>query len=106
MVKSLAVRFREQKVTAQGGMKLMKEMVDSIGIKEFMSKLNPPEKASNRGYESIQIIEYFRPSPGRITVLHKSSSENKIILLVIRILFLKSPIFRRSLYSRWSWCKS
>ena len=59
MVKSLAVRFKEQKVSAWGGMKLMKDMVASIGIKEFMSRLNLPEKGSNRGYESIQIMECF-----------------------------------------------
>ena len=59
MVKSIEVRFSEQKVSAWGGMKLMREMVNSIGIKEFMSGLNLPEKGSNRGYESIQIMECF-----------------------------------------------
>jgi hypothetical protein len=40
-------------------MKLMKDMLDDSVIKEFMSKLDLPEKGSNRGYEPIQIIECF-----------------------------------------------
>src|ERR1039457_3698925 len=59
MVKEIQVEFTDKKVTAWGGMKLMKDMVDSIGIKEFMSGLDLPEKGSNRGYEAIQIIECF-----------------------------------------------
>ena len=37
----------------------MKDMLDSIGIKEFMGGLDLPEKSSNRGYESVQLIECF-----------------------------------------------
>ena len=59
MVKEIQVKFTDEKVTAWGGMKLMKDMLDSIGIKGFMSGLDLPEKGSNRGYESIQIIECF-----------------------------------------------
>lgn len=59
MVKEIKVEFTDKQVSAWGGMKLMKDMVDAIGIKEFMSKLDLPEKGSNRGYEAIQIIECF-----------------------------------------------
>ncbi|HWY33145.1 MAG TPA: IS1380 family transposase [Nitrosopumilaceae archaeon] len=59
MVKEIKVEFTDQKVTAWGGMKLMKDMLDNIGIKEFMSGLDLPEKGSNRGYEPIQIMECF-----------------------------------------------
>lgn len=59
MVKDIQVVFTDQKVTAWGGMKLMKDMIDGIGIKEFMSGLDLPEKGSNRGYEAMQIIECF-----------------------------------------------
>ena len=59
MVNEIRVAFSDKKVTAWGGMKLMKDMLDSIGIKEFMSGLNLPEKGSNRGYDPIQIIECF-----------------------------------------------
>ena len=58
-MKEIEVSFTDKNVTAWGGMKLMKDMVDSIGIKEFMGKLDLPEKGSNRGYEPIQIIECF-----------------------------------------------
>jgi len=59
MGKEIRVEFTDQKVTAWGGMKLMKDMLDSIGIKEFMAGLDLPEKGSNRGYEPIQIMECF-----------------------------------------------
>lgn len=59
MVREIQVEFSDKKVTAWGGMKLMKDMLDGIGIKEFMRSLDLPEKGSNRGYEPIQIIECF-----------------------------------------------
>ncbi len=59
MVQEIKVVFTDKKVTAWGGMKLMKDMLTSIKMKEFMSGLDLPEKGSNRGYEAIQIIECF-----------------------------------------------
>ena len=59
MVEEMKVVFTDKKVTAWGGMKLMKDMLDSIGIKKIMSELELPQKGSNRGYEAIQIIECF-----------------------------------------------
>jgi len=45
MVKEIRVEFSDKKVTAWGGMKLMKDMLDNVGLKEFMSTLDLPEKA-------------------------------------------------------------
>lgn len=59
MVKEIEVEFSDKNVSAWGGMKLMKDMVDNIGIKEFMRGLDLPEKGSNRGYDPMQIIECF-----------------------------------------------
>jgi len=59
MVQAMKVVFTDKKVTAWGGMKLMKDMLNSIKIKEFMSGLDLPEKRSNRGYEAMQVIECF-----------------------------------------------
>ena len=59
MVQEMKVVFTDKNVTAWGGMKLMKDMLDSIRIKKFMSGLDLPEKGSNRGYEALQIIECF-----------------------------------------------
>lgn len=59
MVKEIEVAFTDKKVSAWGGMKLMKDLLDGIGIKGFMSGLDLPKKGSNRGYESIQIMECF-----------------------------------------------
>lgn len=59
MVKEIQVAFTDKKVSAWGGMKLMKDMLDSIGIKDFISGLDLPEKGSNRSYNPVQIIECF-----------------------------------------------
>jgi hypothetical protein len=59
MVKEIQIELSDKKVTAWGGMKLMKDMLDSIGIKDLMAGLDLPEKGSNRGYEPIQIMECF-----------------------------------------------
>ena len=58
-MKELRITFTEKNVSAWVGMKLMKDMLDSIGIKEFMPTLDLPEPGSNRGYDPIQIIECF-----------------------------------------------
>lgn len=52
MVKEIQIEFTDKKVSAWGGMKLMKDMLDGVGITEFMIGLNLPEKGSNRGYEA------------------------------------------------------
>ncbi|MCA6381153.1 MAG: IS1380 family transposase [Cytophagales bacterium] len=58
-MKEIQVLFTDKNVTAWGGMKRMKDIVDNIGIKAFMSGLDLSEKGSNRGYEPIHIIECF-----------------------------------------------
>jgi hypothetical protein len=58
-VEELHVTFTDKTVSAWGGMKLMNDMLNSIGMKDFLSKLDLPEKGSNGGYESVQIIECF-----------------------------------------------
>lgn len=71
MVEEIKVVFTDKKVTAWGGMKLMKNMIDSIGIRKIMSEVDLPQKGSNRGYEAMQIIGCFWTSiwigPGRFS---------------------------------------
>ncbi|MCT4587037.1 MAG: transposase [Carboxylicivirga sp.] len=40
-------------------MSLMKRFVDSIGIREYLSTLELPDKGSNRSYDPVHIIESF-----------------------------------------------
>lgn len=58
-MKEIEVLFTDKSVTAWGGMKLMKDMMDSIGIKAFMSGLDLPRNGSNPGCDPLQIIECF-----------------------------------------------
>jgi hypothetical protein len=47
MVKEIQIELSDKKVTAWGGMKLMKDMLDSIGIKDLMAGLDLPEKGGH-----------------------------------------------------------
>lgn len=62
MVNELRIEYTDKSVTAWGGMKLMKELVKSMGIKEFMQGLSLPVRGSNRGYNPVDIVESFMVS--------------------------------------------
>jgi len=53
------IEFSDHSVTAWGGMKLMKDLLDASGMKDKLSELPLPEKGSNRGYDPVQIMECF-----------------------------------------------
>ena len=56
---NIRYEFVEKPVSAWGGMRMMKELLDRTGIKEFMEKLPLPKPGSNRGYSPVQIVESF-----------------------------------------------
>lgn len=56
---SLPIEYSDKPVTAFGGMKLMKDFIDKLGVCEHLKSLDLPVKGSNRGYESEQIIQAF-----------------------------------------------
>lgn len=53
------IEFTEEKVTAWGGMQLMKQLLDQTGISKKLSELPLPERGSNRSYDPQQIVECF-----------------------------------------------
>jgi hypothetical protein len=55
----LRVEYSDKDVTAWGGMKLMHDLVERMGIKDHLRALPVPSKGSNRGYDPVQIIESF-----------------------------------------------
>jgi hypothetical protein len=59
MVKELKVEFSQKPVSPWGGLKVMKDMVDKTGVKDFLGKLDLPKPGSNRGYNPIDVIESF-----------------------------------------------
>lgn len=58
-MQGIRYEFVEKPVSAWGGMRMMKELIDRTGIKEFMKGLPLPKPGSNRGYCPIQIVESF-----------------------------------------------
>jgi len=55
----LAIEYSDRNITAWGGMKLMKDLVDRCGIKDLLRSCDLPQPHSNRGYDPIDIIESF-----------------------------------------------
>jgi hypothetical protein len=58
-MQNIRYEFVEKPVTAWGGMRMMKELIDRTVIREFMKKLPLPKPGSNRGYSPINVIESF-----------------------------------------------
>lgn len=56
---NLPIEYSDKPVTPFGGMSLMKRFIDKVGIREYLLGLNLPVPGSNRGYDSIEIIESF-----------------------------------------------
>ena len=46
-------------MTAWGGMKLVKDLVEGTEIRSFLGRLNLPQPGSNRGYSPVDIIDSF-----------------------------------------------
>jgi hypothetical protein len=57
--KNIDWEYSSKPVSSWGGMRLMKEMLDRVGIREKLSELPLPASGSNRGYAAVDIIESF-----------------------------------------------
>lgn len=55
----LPIEYSDKNVTAWGGMKLMKDMIERSGIKQQLAMCDLPQPESNRGYNPIDIVESF-----------------------------------------------
>lgn len=55
----LKIEFTDKEITPWGGLILMKKLLDYIGFKEYLREIGLPERGSNRGYDSVQIITSF-----------------------------------------------
>jgi hypothetical protein len=58
-MQNIRYEFVEKPVTAWGGMRMMKELIERTVIKEFMERIPLSKPGSNRGYSPIQIVESF-----------------------------------------------
>jgi hypothetical protein len=56
---NLPIEYSSRKVTPFGGMRLMKDLVDKLGIREYLKELDLPVGKSNRAYQAHEIIEGF-----------------------------------------------
>ena len=56
---NLPIEYSDKPVTPFGGMRVMKEFIDKIGIREHLKELELPQPGSNRGYKPEEVIESF-----------------------------------------------
>ncbi len=54
---TLEYEFTDKDISAWGGLRLVKEFMERMELRSMMSNINLPEKGSNRGYESAEIVE-------------------------------------------------
>ncbi len=53
------IKYTNQDVTAWGGMRLMKEVLERSGVSQQLRELPLPQPESNRGYDPLLIAESF-----------------------------------------------
>lgn len=53
------LQYSGEKVTAWGGMRLMKEVLERSGVSRLLEELELPEPGSNRGYEPEVVVESY-----------------------------------------------
>jgi hypothetical protein len=58
-MQNIQYKFVEKSVSAWGGLRMMKELIDRTGISKYMETLPLPKPGSNRGYTATEIIEGF-----------------------------------------------
>lgn len=59
MVKNIEFEYSDRPLSAWGGMRLMKELIDKVAIRDYLSSLDLPIPGSNWGYSSVQVMESF-----------------------------------------------
>jgi len=59
VTQNIAFEYTDRPVSAWGGMRLMKELIDHSEIRKCLGTLDLPAPGSNRGYSPVQMMESF-----------------------------------------------
>lgn len=59
MESNIRYEYSDRPVTAWGGLRWMKELLDKTGIREELGRLPLPVPGSNRGFSPVQLMESF-----------------------------------------------
>lgn len=59
LTRNIPWEFTDKLVTPWGGMRMMKEFLDRIKIREMLLASGLPQPGSNRGYDPIEVVESF-----------------------------------------------
>ena len=77
----LKIQYSDKKITPWGGMKLLKDFMDHLGVMSYLSELNLPQPASNRGYEpKIIIVKWYGVNVGKKWVVGRFFKSLLILL--------------------------
>jgi hypothetical protein len=56
---SIDYEYTDKDISAWGGLRLVQELMERIDFRNMLEQSGPPEKGSNRAYESGTIVEGF-----------------------------------------------
>jgi len=56
---TLDYEYTDKDISPWGGLRLVQELYERIGMRKMIEGLDLPEKGSNRGYDSARLIEGF-----------------------------------------------
>ncbi len=59
MLRKLLIEFTGKKISPWGGIHLFKSVYDMLGLHEFLGGFPLPQPGSNRGVDSLDIVEAF-----------------------------------------------
>jgi len=58
-IAGLPYEFTDKPVTAWGGLRLIQEMLHSMGLRDALKSSGLPQPKSNRGYDPVEMVEVF-----------------------------------------------
>ena len=56
---SLPVEYSSKPVPAFGGMRLIEDFIDKVGVRDYLGELKLPVGGSNRAYDPVDVVEAF-----------------------------------------------
>jgi len=58
-VQCISYEFSEKRVSPWGGLRIVREFVNNIGLEDAFERLELPAPGSNRGYKALDVVMSF-----------------------------------------------
>jgi hypothetical protein len=105
---AMPMEYTSKKVTAFGGMRLMKDFSGRLGIGEYLQKVKLPSRGSYRAYHEAEIVLGFWLSiwTRASRSIHAVWLRHAIILQKILGLSQCHPKVRKSFFKKINWARN